>query len=1136
MMSVRRMIVSMMVAVCAGQISAQVAWNSAAVNDAAYNTTGSGSFIWSDAAAWAGGQVPVNAAGQFVSLEPRMGVAATVTIDGTYTVGRLASRSANVDGYAAGTGKLIFDNGAETAIWNHHSRITRFTSLRRGIAVDLDLQSDLDLRYGTARSNEGPVGTLGGLISGPGRLILSLAMNDSAADRWFDFARDGANTYEGGTLVRHVLRAGSYGTGHGVNARVMLDVLSPGAFGAGEVTIDGTGCTHSMAPYGSRGMVVRFSASEVMAIDASLTVINAGNTAIELAAGTSTTLYRLTVDGVSMPAGVWGSVDNEGVAPEFRHALFLGQGTLVVHDQEELPVPQTPVALSYPETNATGRFMVSWSPSEWATSYKVDRSADGGGSWSESVYVGTATSFLENVEDGQYRYRVAAQNPSGASEFLVGTHDCEVEITEQEFYGLTFYGYSDPHYRSDATAGKAQVNWINNLPGTAYPAAFGGTVDPPRGILMPGDLIDNGANMSLAPTEWANYIADFGVSGEGRCLFPVYEGLGNHDWNPNMFTYDLMKERTLTRIAEGRLVNVSDDGYHYSWDWDGVHFINLNMFGGNIWHGEADTYSGHNPLYARDFLIADLQAHVGNSGRPVFVMQHFRPVDDNWWTHWSADRLHAVLQDYNVIAILVGHQGGGVSNIWRGINWMSSNGNVLAFRITPEPKLQVAIRGETSWGQEFQKNVFMSYETSGLPAVINNGDWAVNIAASSATLSGRILYEAVSPTEVTVFWGTSDGGTNPANWQFSRNIGVQEAEELFATTVDELQPWTTYHYRVRASNTQGNAWAATSIPFTTRGVLPAKWLTTFIGYRQREGVGAALVDGDGTLVVRGSGTEIGIGNAPDSLQYAYQKLSGDGEIRARVVAMTGTNSSPIAGVMMRETLDDNARNAGVFLRRRDGVRFLARANTGGGSTTTGAGTVSAPYWIRLARSGNSFTAYQSADGESWTQVGSTATVAMPEEVYVGLAVTAGNRNGSQNHDATFDQVTVTGNTAVGYNHWLSEYFTPLEMTDDWLVGPAADPDNNDMPNEHEFIAGTHPRDPQSRFRTEEVWSDDGRLSLSWQGVQGRRYTIYRSASLLTPEWTVHAGPFICDEDGPMFYLDPEAPSGEQQFYRIRVEY
>ena len=173
---------------------------------------------------------------------------------------------------------------------------------------------------------------------------------------------------------------------------------------------------------------------------------------------------------------------------------------------------------------------------------------------------------------------------------------------------LTFFSLSDTHYTEGETNGRPIVGVINTLPGTAYPASLGGTVDTPRALIMQGDLINDGAVAAKYPAQWANYIADFGANGEGRCIFPVFEGIGNHDVNVNLYVFNKIKDRNIIRTNLNYISSVSSNGYHYSWDWDGIHFVNVNLFPGNIWPGEADTYSqGHDPMYARDFLQEDLQ-------------------------------------------------------------------------------------------------------------------------------------------------------------------------------------------------------------------------------------------------------------------------------------------------------------------------------------------------------------------------------------------------------------------------------------------------------------------------------------------------------------------------------------------------
>jgi hypothetical protein len=534
-------------------------------------------------------------------------------------------------------------------------------------------------------------------------------------------------------------------------------------------------------------------------------------------------------------------------------------------------------------------------------------------------------------------------------------------------------------------------------------------VGTPRGVIMSGDLINDGAVAQKYPKQWADYIADFGVNGEGRCKWPVFEGVGNHDLNDNLFVFNKVKERNVIRKQLKLIDNVSSNGYHYSWDWEGIHFVNLNLFGGNVWQGEADAYGwAHHPQAARDFLIKDLQEHVGNSGRPVVYIQHFRPIDENWWTYAAADKLHKVLQEYNVIAMLVGHQGGGVKNVWRGLNWISSNGDLVVLRMTPSDNRFVAVTREINkWGPVLDKKIFFTYESSGLPAVVNNGDWAADVTEKSAKLSGKIIYEAVSPTKVKLYWGTVDGGTTASKWQNVKEVDAQKAGTLFSAEVTGLQHWTTYYYRCQASNAKGDAWALDSVNFVTKGVLPAGWQTTFIGYEQRPWGGAK---GEGnSLTVKGSGRDIGEGGQRlDNFQYAYQAIEGDVEIKAKIATFEIKSREPKAGIMLRESLADNARHVSVLLGGMPGgIRLFSRKETGGASSISKANTIKAPYWVKLVRSNNTFTGYISEDGQTWTPTGTELKLDLPAKIFVGLAVTAGNRDGSRLHSSDFEQVTIT---------------------------------------------------------------------------------------------------------------------------------
>jgi hypothetical protein len=144
----------------------------------------------------------------------------------------------------------------------------------------------------------------------------------------------------------------------------------------------------------------------------------------------------------------------------------------------------------------------------------------------------------------------------------------------------------------------------------------------------------------------------------------------------------------------------------------------------------------------------------------------------------------------------------------------------------------------------------------------------------------------------------------------------------------------------------------------------------------------------GVYAVQASGADIWW--SQDEFRFFYASLSGDGEITARVDSLTGPDTWTKAGVMIRESLATNSRFAFTVLSRGSGVDFHYRETTGGmaGPSGTSDGVSRAPYWVRLRRAGNVFTAYVSANGSVWRQHGNSTTVAMGATVYAGLAVTS----------------------------------------------------------------------------------------------------------------------------------------------------
>ena len=182
--------------------------------------------------------------------------------------------------------------------------------------------------------------------------------------------------------------------------------------------------------------------------------------------------------------------------------------------------------------------------------------------------------------------------------------------------------------------------------------------------------------------------------------------------------------------------------------------------------------------------------------------------------------------------------------------------------------------------------------------------------------------------------------------------------------------------------------------------VPLPWMTQDIGTVGLSGT-AGFTNSVFTLV--GAGGDIQ--GTADAFRFAYVTATGDCTITARVSSVQNVNPWSKAGVMIRASLDAGAANAFVAVTPGNGVTWQYRSSAGGGTSYNNTGSLNAPYWVKLVRSGNTFTGYRSSDGVTWTQQGTT-TNTMSSTVYVGLALTS--HNPSSLCTATFDNVTVPG--------------------------------------------------------------------------------------------------------------------------------
>ena len=276
---------------------------------------------------------------------------------------------------------------------------------------------------------------------------------------------------------------------------------------------------------------------------------------------------------------------------------------------------------------------------------------------------------------------------------------------------VTFLVTSDSHYDAFENEdrnerNRATVVAMNHIAELTWPEKLGGErIGTPRAVLLLGDVLDDAdrrfQGKSQGQQQWAYFVADFGLDGtDGRLKFPVFEGWGNHDGPPagkerHGFSFQAqLKQRNQLRKAKGLISDLSDNGLHYSWDWDGVHFVQLNLYPGDEPHPKT-RYSPayHHPQRSLSFLRADLAANVAKSGRPVVLVHHYDLQGTDWWHDDERNAYREAIGDYNVVAVFHGHTGTGVYK-WQGLDVVNTGQTENGFFVVQitDTRLRLAYR------------------------------------------------------------------------------------------------------------------------------------------------------------------------------------------------------------------------------------------------------------------------------------------------------------------------------------------------------------------------------------------------------------------------------------------------------------
>jgi ABC-type transport system involved in multi-copper enzyme maturation permease subunit len=144
----------------------------------------------------------------------------------------------------------------------------------------------------------------------------------------------------------------------------------------------------------------------------------------------------------------------------------------------------------------------------------------------------------------------------------------------------------------------------------------------------------------------------------------------------------------------------------------------------------------------------------------------------------------------------------------------------------------------------------------------------------------------------------------------------------------------------------------------------------------------------------------------DQFSFVHRALAADGSLTVRVASLTGlmpsSNSSSgaagrsptagwashlepwsKAGIIITASTKPGSAYAAMMVTGRHGVRMQWNY-TGDIAGLSGPVTTASPRWLRLVRHGDTVTGYDSADGVSWTRVGTVPLAGLPATAQAGL--------------------------------------------------------------------------------------------------------------------------------------------------------
>ena len=269
--------------------------------------------------------------------------------------------------------------------------------------------------------------------------------------------------------------------------------------------------------------------------------------------------------------------------------------------------------------------------------------------WEHKLFPSKLSSTDYGIDDCSAKDKPAVKNFwNGTTDVtFLAFGDCQITILDNNISHKNHTNYGE------ALNSVGKVDWKK----------FGvnQTVKNVRGVIVAGDITANGRDgRFFSANEYGEFTKIYGLCGNRKVNFPIYEGYGNHDyfeWEHRAYriskVHPIVDSVSIRNEHRMSLVNKAPGrNGHYSWEWDDIRFIQLNLCASDV--DPKHKVSGvRNPRKSLSFLKNDLQKIDHN--KKVIIITHYGPKGDFEFDQKQEQDLYETIKNYNVIAYIHGH-------------------------------------------------------------------------------------------------------------------------------------------------------------------------------------------------------------------------------------------------------------------------------------------------------------------------------------------------------------------------------------------------------------------------------------------------------------------------------------------------